>query len=233
MKLYSAWYCPFAQRAWMALEHKAIAYEYIETDPYQKTLRWLEISRNSGSVPVLTLDSGVAITESNRVLEYLEHAYPMQGPLLSQEPSAQAEQKHWIDFIGKYITPYFYRYLKSQSADSEQLRAKKALELGLYEFSQAMDHRGPFFNGANISAVDIALYPFAYRIQLLLKHYKAYQLPATDAVWKRYEDWFTALLKSANFENTLGDKPSYDQRLIDFYMPYSFGGGQKDVAQVA
>ena len=30
LKFYSAWYCPFAQRVWMALLHKGLAFEYIE-----------------------------------------------------------------------------------------------------------------------------------------------------------------------------------------------------------
>jgi glutathione S-transferase len=34
MKLYNAWYCPFAQRAWMALVYKGIDFEYVEVDHY-------------------------------------------------------------------------------------------------------------------------------------------------------------------------------------------------------
>lgn len=36
-KLYCAWFCPFAQRAWIALEAKGVDFEYIEQDPYNKT----------------------------------------------------------------------------------------------------------------------------------------------------------------------------------------------------
>ena len=53
MKLYSAWYCPFAQRAWMALEHKGIDFDYVEVDPYDKTEWWLAASRGSAMVPVI------------------------------------------------------------------------------------------------------------------------------------------------------------------------------------
>jgi glutathione S-transferase len=37
MKLYSAWYCPFAQRTWTALLYKGVQFEYVEIDPYDKT----------------------------------------------------------------------------------------------------------------------------------------------------------------------------------------------------
>ena len=36
-QLYCAWFCPFAQRAWIALNEKQVDYEYVETDPYNKT----------------------------------------------------------------------------------------------------------------------------------------------------------------------------------------------------
>lgn len=43
-KLYCAWFCPFAQRAWIALEAKGVDFEYIEQDPYNKTPEWLSIN---------------------------------------------------------------------------------------------------------------------------------------------------------------------------------------------
>lgn len=52
LKFYSAWYCPFAQRAWMTLLHKGLVFEYIEVDPYRKSRWWLEISQNSAKVPL-------------------------------------------------------------------------------------------------------------------------------------------------------------------------------------
>jgi len=33
--LYCSWFCPFAQRAWIALEEKQIAYQYVEVNPYE------------------------------------------------------------------------------------------------------------------------------------------------------------------------------------------------------
>ena len=35
IKLYCSWFCPFAQRAWIALEEKGIDYQYVEINPYE------------------------------------------------------------------------------------------------------------------------------------------------------------------------------------------------------
>ena len=55
---YSAWYCPFAQRAWMALLHKGLDFEYIEVDPYRESTWWRRISRNRTKVPVIISPPG-------------------------------------------------------------------------------------------------------------------------------------------------------------------------------
>eukprot|EP00977_Amphora_coffeiformis_P017086 scaffold5479_cov199-Amphora_coffeaeformis.AAC.25 len=33
--LYCSWFCPFAQRAWIALEELQVPYEYVEVHPYR------------------------------------------------------------------------------------------------------------------------------------------------------------------------------------------------------
>ena len=33
--LYSSWFCPYAQRVWIALEEKGVAFQYVEIDPYE------------------------------------------------------------------------------------------------------------------------------------------------------------------------------------------------------
>jgi glutathione S-transferase len=36
MKLYNAWYCPFAQRAWMALVYKGIDHPAFKTTAFEQ-----------------------------------------------------------------------------------------------------------------------------------------------------------------------------------------------------
>ena len=86
MQFYCAWYCPNAQRAWMALLHKGLDFEYIEVDPYRESTWWLRISRDRAKVPVIISPAGdmngpTTVIDSTRVLEYLEDLVPDRHPL--------------------------------------------------------------------------------------------------------------------------------------------------------
>lgn len=238
MNLYSAWYCPFAQRAWIALVHKNIPFDYIEIDPYEKSDDWMQISRGTGQVPVLT-ERGVngsplfAVPDSIRTLEFLHDNYPSHGSgLYPESPSARANVVFWTDFQGRKIIPYFYRFLKTPLETTESKTAVNAMEGGLREFISNMSREGPFFNGQKIDAVDIAFAPFALRIDIILSHFRAYTLARNGDLWTRYDTWWQAIVSAGLFSGTLGDTKTYADRLITFYQPYSEGGGQEDVTAV-
>ena len=92
-----------------------------------------------------------------------------------------------------------------------------------------MSDDGSYFNGNVVSAVDIALFPFAFRIQLLLAHYKDFELPKEGGTWQRYDRWYKEMLKLPSFQKSIDNPEDYNDRLIQFYQPYSLGGGQADV----
>jgi hypothetical protein len=71
--------------------------------------------------------------------------------------------------------------------------------------------------------------PFAYRIDVLLRHYRDFALPATGATWSRYQRWYEALCDTAAFRATATDHAGYRERLIAFCLPYCQGRGQQDV----
>jgi glutathione S-transferase len=237
MKLYNAWYCPFAQRVWMALIHKGIDFDYVEVDPYNKTDWWVKISRGAELVPVLVEenqngDGETTIVESNRILEYLEDYRPQQAPIFATDVLERAEQKYWLDHIGNHITPYIYRFLKASEAGDQSEESRLKLIEGLTALTLAMDDTGPLFSGEQVSAVDIALIPFAYRIDVLLKAYRDFELPQEGEIWQRYRTWYQAMLSQPAFQATAFDHENYQQRLIDHYYPYSLGEGQTDVTRV-
>lgn len=237
MKLYNAWYCPFAQRAWMALVHKGIEFEYIEVDPYDKTDWWIKTSRGAELVPVLVQanENGIGettIVESTRILEYLDEYLPDTKPIFAGDALVRAEQKYWMDYIGNKITPYVYRFLKASEAGAQRDEAKDKLLEGLTGLTRAMDDEGPYFSGNSVGAVDIALIPFAYRIDVLLGHYREFTLPENGEVWQRYRRWYQTMLADPAFKVTAFDQGDYQQRLVEHYVPYSLGEGQTDVTRV-
>ena len=236
MKLYSAWYCPFAQRAWLALEHKGIDFDYVEVDPYNKTDWWLAVSRGAAMVPVIAKagigDEKSTVVDSNRILEYLDDLYPEQNPLFLTNPNQRAEQKYWIDQVSNEIVPYFYRYLKAHETGPAQHEARDKMLAGLISFTRGMHREGLYFSGHEISAVDISMIPFAYRIKVLLEHYKNFPLPTTGEVWNRYHRWYKAMTETSAFAATSTDQAGYRDKLITFYLPYSEGEGQADVTDL-
>ena len=233
MKLYSAWYCPFAQRAWLALAQQDIDFDYIEVDPYDKNQQWMDISRQAGQVPVLvstdTDESEVTVVGSNRVVEFLDNAYPRDMRIFSTKATEQAEQKYWIDTIESQIIPYFYRFLKTSEPGDYQDESKKKMIQGIMAFTRAMSNVGPYFSGDEFGAVDIAFIPFAYRINLLLGHYRDFIVPIQGEPWERYQRWYQSCIALPAFQATMIRN---DEQLIEFYLVYSQGGGQADVTKV-
>jgi glutathione S-transferase len=226
MKFYNAWYCPFGQRAWMTLVHKGIDFDYIEVDPYDETESWMAISRGAAMVPVVIQPNAdgadTTIVESNRVIEYLEDLQPMT-PIFASQPNQKAEQKYWMDHVGNNIVPYFYKFLKAVEPDQKQAYLREKMIAGMATITEAMDHMGPFFDGAELSAVDIAFFPFAFRIETLLGEYRNFHLPTEGFSWQRYHQWYNAVLKHTSFKTTRTDNDGYVNRLIEHYQPYSLG----------
>jgi glutathione S-transferase len=237
LTLYSAWYCPFAQRTWATLEHLEIPYEYRETDPYNKSPEWMDISRRTGQVPVLEISAQkgapLRIPDSLRSMEYLDDFVNENVEGYASGASNRAEARYWLDVQKPDIIPYFYRFLKADSYSSEADQAKEKMLMGLQLFAESMPLEGPYFTGSTPNVVDFALAPFALRIELLLKHYKGFTLPTSGETWARYAIWWTAMKTHPAFLNTMPEPETYEERLIEFYLPYSQGGGQEDVTNLA
>jgi len=237
LTLYAAWFCPFAQRAWMALLHKGIAFKYVEVDPYRESSWWAEISRGRMKVPVIVSsgNSSTGVTtviDSIRTLEYLEDLLPDRNPLYPGNANEKAEIRFWVDHINERIVPYMYRFLKAKRPGNYREESKTALTEGLRKLGEAMAPSGKFLTGKQLTAVDIALIPFAYRIDALLSCYRHFRLPTHGEHWRQYKEWYDAMLKVPAFQETATSHHNYRQRLIDFYLPYSVGKGQADVTAV-
>ncbi|KAF8607774.1 glutathione-S-transferase [Ceratobasidium sp. AG-I] len=161
---YSGWFCPFVQRAWIALEEKGIPYLYQEENPYKKDDKFLE-KFPKGLVPGV-LHKGKPIGESLVILEFLEDAYP-DVPLLPTDPYTRAQVRYAVDGVTKSILPPFYRLLQAQETEKQD-EARQDLYKGLQTFAKGI--QGPFWTGDQLTHADIALLPFIVRLPILEKH---------------------------------------------------------------
>lgn len=228
MKLYSAWYCPFAQRVWMSLLYKQVEFEYIEVDPYIETPKWLELSKGTAQVPVFVVGKE-NIVDSTKIMSQLDKIFPKSPPLFSIDSNKKTKQLMCIDHINNKIVPFFYHYLKANIEGEQKDKAEQNLLYSLSIFSEVLDRAGPYFSGENISAVDFSLFPFAHRIQILLGYYRDFHLPISVGGWRKYHQWYEQMLRLPEFKETSIIHSNYEQRLIDVYYPYSQGGGQEIV----
>ncbi len=74
--------------------------------------------------------------------------------------------------------------------------------------------------------------PFSYRLRLLLKYYRDFELPSERKLWHRYNQWFDPMFNLPAFQQSMLEAQNYDDLLIKFYLPYSQGGGQENVTEI-
>lgn len=212
--LYNAWFCPFAQRAWLALLEKGVQFNYVEQDPYNKTPEWLAVNPR-GMVPAI-VHKGKSIYESPVCIEYVDEAWTTDKQLLPREPYERAWVRILSDHISKKVVPPFYRLLMKKDEKEREEAAQSIIE-ALKTLFGDIGSTGPFFGGQSPNMVDIMLAPFAYRFRVILSHYRKFSIPREGEELVRYHQWYSALEANENFRKTLPD----EQKLIESYQKYA------------
>ncbi|KAH7171394.1 glutathione S-transferase [Dactylonectria macrodidyma] len=233
LKLYGGWFCPFVQRAWIALYEKNIPHQYVEINPYKKEAEFMAMNPR-GLVPTLAVPvNGESkdrrpLFESNIICEYLDDAYADEskyGPqLLPSDPYERARCRLWIDHISTRIIPAFYKLLQHTPDKKYSLgEAREQLHGHIKPFVEQMDPEGPFFTGTSFSLVDISLAPWAKRL-FLIEHYKdgGHGIPQSSGgedgeLWARWRKWFDATTSRESVTATW----SSDERYILAYKRYA------------
>lgn len=244
LKLYSGWFCPFVQRAWIVLEEKKLPYQYIEINPYHKAKSFLDLNPR-GLVPTLGCPAGPngeetkPLYESTIVCEYLDEAYAdtsRHGPsLLPRDAYERGRCRIWIDFVGTRIVPAFYRFCQHQPHSGYAIEEARATFLGhLLTFIKEADAAGPFFLGRDFSMVDVALAPWLIRLWVF-DHFKAGGLgiPAPgqagqdEAPWARWRSWAAAVEQRRSVKETTSAREHY----LPAYQRYAEDTSDSQVAQ--
>jgi glutathione S-transferase len=159
---YAGWFCPFAQRTWLALEEKGLPYEYREVNPYKKEKEFLEINP-LGLVPAIVYH-GKSLYESLVINEFLEDEFPYSKPLLSKDSFERARIRLWIDHLTKKFIPAVFRTMQAQEEDEQ----KEALGEFVDALKKYIDQvKGPWFSGEDFSLADITVAPWINGIYIL------------------------------------------------------------------
>ncbi|CAB9506539.1 Glutathione S-transferase, N-terminal domain [Seminavis robusta] len=138
--LYCSWFCPFAQRAWIAVEELGINYEYVECNPYkvdprepggytkqslslpdkQKLMPQFMKTSPRGLVPAITdvQHNKADVWESSVVMEYLDTTYG-HSTLYTKSPHIQALLRIYVDHCTARIQKSYYTFLMETNPQAQ------------------------------------------------------------------------------------------------------------------
>ena len=150
----------------MALEFLALPYAWTEIDTVRGDTRkpeFLAMNPN-GKAPVLEIEPGTYLPESNAILWYLAEG----TPLLPTGALDRARVLQWMFFEQYSHEPYIAvaRFLRKFHPDPESQRALVDSKMsGGYRALEVMEGRlarEPFFVAGRYSIADIALYAYTH-----------------------------------------------------------------------
>ena len=242
----SAWFCPFAHRATLALSHHSdcIDYEWVEAlgwerrpDTNQVTgqahewwYHWKspELIRANPSALVPTLipmldskgndqpqpDESKAVYESLVTVDFIDAISGAKGTqrLVPEDPYEMARCRVWIEKVNRELCSPYYGVLVRKE-EQERKEHFDQLIKGLKAFSKELSKTsGPtFLNNGQLSNVDIALIPWAYRYYVF-EHYRGPDYAIhTDRYpeLKPYQEWYDYVMELDSVKRTLPDKSKY------------------------
>lgn len=163
IELFSFAGCPYAQRTRLVLLEKALEFELVEIDLFDRPAWFREVSPY-GKVPVLRHE-GRIVHESSIINQYVDEAFPAI-PLLPTDAYGRAQARIWMDYCETRFLPTTQR-LMSERERPERLPENRAK---LTEVLRFMEHEGlrklgegPYWLGAQPTLVDFQFLPFFER----------------------------------------------------------------------
>jgi glutathione S-transferase len=156
--------CPWVQRAAIVLREKRVEFEFRHIDPDNRPDWFLAISPHK-KVPVLRIDEGVSLFESNAIAEYLDETVAPR--LHPTDPVARAVNRAWTDYLPTFAAAVTAVAYADTEADYAKAAAQIPVPFERLETALKTQGGGPLFNGAAYSLVDAAYAPFLQRYHFL------------------------------------------------------------------
>lgn len=231
LTLLSTWFCPYAQRAWIALNHREVPYHWIEAldwhpnGEYKKHPTLLE-KNPDGLIPTIFNESEGVVTESILCVQFVDEI-PAPGPrLLPTDAFGRARARVEADWVNRRLCSPYYAVLVRKDWD-ERRSAFAGFLTELRRFcNELRQSGGPFFFGDELSIVDIVFIPYACRLYAL-EHYRGpdFAVPRDDPDFEPFHRWCDAAFALPSVASTIPER----QRYIDHVKKYADGVAKSKV----
>lgn len=184
LRLISFKICPFAQRSCLLLKEKSVDFDLEFINPNEPPLWFTELSP-TGKVPVLDVN-GTAVFESSVIAEYIDEINPPS--IHPNDPLKKATNRAWVEYTSTIYMSIFKMIMAEEEQDFKTAKAELEDQLGGLE--NACENM-PWFNGQDLSMVDIAATPIAVRLNIIKDITEIDLLEDCPKLQK----WFAELLK--------------------------------------
>jgi glutathione S-transferase len=168
MKLYSNGLSPFAARVRAAIYQKGLNVEILDPPGGTKSAEYLALNP-MGKVPVLQLDDGVTIPESDTIVEYLEDAFP-EVSLRGATPEATARARLVSRVAELYVWPNvgpLFGQMNPKTRDQSVVDASIAKITEGLAHLEAFVSPGPFAAGERFTTADCWLIPVLFFVGMV------------------------------------------------------------------
>jgi len=145
---------PYVKRVVMLLIEHQIPFKYKTIDVRDKP-QWFVDRAPAGKVPFVMLDNGEFLFESVVIMEYLDLCMETNKQLSPSNPLLRAQNRAWIEY-GTGVIQSAFAILKLTTQE-EFDNAVVPVEKSFTTLDKQI--KGPYFNGAELSLVDLALVP--------------------------------------------------------------------------
>lgn len=163
--LYTHAMCPFAQKAWLALNFAKVPFEMEQIDLYGGKPSWFLKMNPLGQVPVLKISDKV-ITESEDILTFIGSDQFISDNLL-QKTEKQSDVLYWREAIDSRLKVVGKKSVLSRSGIGKGSELGKILEELEQKYISSCSYANNdenFLAGKYPSLADCAAFPFLYRL---------------------------------------------------------------------
>lgn len=160
MKLLSATPSPYARKVRIALAEKGIPFELVTEVPWNDDTE-TPAHNPLEKLPVLILDDGQTVYESDFILEWLEHYHP-QPPMLPDDPELRLAARRLevlADGVCDAFVLWFFESFRPEAHRSQpwQDRQYRKIAGGLAEIDRLVPTKAEFCVGDRFGLGDIAV----------------------------------------------------------------------------